>query len=769
MNNQNNTIEQGPSQFKLLGIYVDDLEIVEEINDKIKNYQYFNYQKVLEKGYFAFDNTYIFKEENGNITFTKSGQIDIYDINENLKISVNAIVGKNGSGKSTILEILMLMIYNLSIKKKVLHPTFPTKERASSNYRPYLKSSLYYLSNNIIRQLKFNITEDSIEHSINKISYSIYKDELFELIETNLWTDEIEESNIKNELYFNLNEFFYGIALNYSVFGLDNNKIGDWIQQLFHKNDGYQTPLVMNPYREDGNYFINKEIQLSIDRIITNIYSEDTPNLQISNDYKAEKVVFENLSEKQKIKINSILLPFFKYNDLEKTDEEERNEKKTESEDSLILELEQNNYSPNVTPLYFLENIRDLSDYTFDISKKDYLTYTDFFSYAISISENQKSIYDLFNKLGVNIFDFSQKNKQIINQIISYIIYKLYKTAYTYPEVFSGIIDYRTNILNEEYIFKKVFLDKSHITLKLRRAVLFLLSSEDIIKDVEFSGFGTVGKSNNYEKSDYILEIFTADKLLKYYAKIKKGKRKSVNEIVYTDSLTLIPPPIYDVQFSLKNIHTKKEVSISDLSSGELQMMLSIHCVLYHLKNINSVQLSDNIIKYNNVVVLLDEIELYFHPDYQRLYIDALLKLIERNQSNLKEINSIQFIFSTHSPFILSDIPSQNILKLKNGIPQPNDEKSNSFAANIHDLLNDDFFLKDGTMGEFARNKIKDILEKKVIEVDDLKIIDLIGDPFLKGVVLSKIKENMSIEAIDKEIERLNNLKINKRNDATNR
>lgn len=73
---------------------------------------------------------------------------------------------------------------------------------------------------------------------------------------------------------FRLNNFFYTIAVNYSLYAYNSNDIkseGDWLPGLFHKNDGYQTPLVLNPFRKDGNIDINNENHLVKARLIANL------------------------------------------------------------------------------------------------------------------------------------------------------------------------------------------------------------------------------------------------------------------------------------------------------------------------------------------------------------------------------------------------------------------------------------------------------------------------------------------------------------------
>ncbi len=60
-------------------------------------------------------------------------------------------------------------------------------------------------------------------------------------------------------------KFFFTIVTNYSIQSLnyeDYEEEGPWIQKLFHKNDGYSLPIVLNPYRHE--YGINTEIEAEL-------------------------------------------------------------------------------------------------------------------------------------------------------------------------------------------------------------------------------------------------------------------------------------------------------------------------------------------------------------------------------------------------------------------------------------------------------------------------------------------------------------------------
>ena len=101
----------------------------------------------------------------------------------------------------------------------------------------------------------------------------------------------------------------------------------------------------------------------------------------------------------------------------------------------------------------------------------------------------------------------------------------------------------------------------------------------------------------------------------------------------------------------------------------------------------------------------MDEVELYFHPDLQRKFVKLLVDAL--NNSTWSQIASINITLVTHSPFVLSDIPACNVLCLSRG--KVEDVYDRTFAANIHDLLNNTFILPD-TIGDLAKHHIVDFV-----------------------------------------------------------
>lgn len=143
----------------------------------------------------------------------------------------------------------------------------------------------------------------------------------------------------------------------------------------------------------------------------------------------------------------------------------------------------------------------------------------------------------------------------------------------------------------------------------------------------------------------------------------------------------------------------------------------------------------------NHYLLVLDEGDSNFHPEWSRKYMKLLIDWIPKILFRAK---SIQLVLTTHSPYVLSDLPSQNVytLKIENGNLKIEHPTNLTFGANIHDLLANEFFLEDGFMGEFAKGKIQtviDLLNEKDTEIINSinqkelwDTINMIGEEFLK-------------------------------------
>ena len=159
-----------------------------------------------------------------------------------------------------------------------------------------------------------------------------------------------------------------------------------------------------------------------------------------------------------------------------------------------------------------------------------------------------------------------------------------------------------------------------------------------------------------------------------------------------------------------------------------------------------------NLINYNRkeFIFVLDEPDNTLHPNWQKNFINKMIEIIERLEKK------VHFIITSHSPFLLSDLPKENIIFLEKGKQvYPFEDGKQTFGANIHTLLSHGFFMKDGLMGEFAKDKIDiaiDYLNKPKLSKKELEycenIIPIIGEPIIKRQ-LQKMLDSKRLKKID--------------------
>lgn len=224
------------------------------------------------KEFYYLCNDYRIENDGAKIVFASSNlkplDEDFFWIDDNHtgpRINLSAIVGMNGDGKSSLVEVFLRIINNFSI-----HYEF--NQNHPLQYTNVVCAECYFLHNGDF----YRIQEKDTEFSINKYQYS---DECYSMVETSISDDEIRKS------------FFYTLVSNYSVYAYNvddyhaeysDNKYSNpescWLHNIFNKNDGYQVPLSLHPYRDNGLIDINNESWLSMQRLLSIYLQSDKAN-----------------------------------------------------------------------------------------------------------------------------------------------------------------------------------------------------------------------------------------------------------------------------------------------------------------------------------------------------------------------------------------------------------------------------------------------------------------------------------------------------------
>lgn len=582
------------------------------------------------------------------------------------KINVQAIVGPNGSGKSSLLELIYRIINNFSA---LVERGMKRNGAWRLLFVEGLYAELYYVQDDHLYCISCRgndvvfIKDGQEERILRAYTYS-YKqgdDNRFKVKDMVKIADQLHYTIVTNYSLQSLVSADYqdevSLAPDKSGVFSPEQEGTVWISHLFHKNDGYLTPIVLNPFRDqNGNIDMTTEYRLTVYRLSALLLY-----------YRKRKGFFDD----------------YKLNDITYTFSPQVVYDKFELKGELISSQKQNAWNieefvrsnPNSTPTVILN-------------------------------------------------EFGYGNLKLDNNIAragaAYLVYKVLSIASKYPSYneYEGwsIKSFSKTTLTEKekeslkMLIGEIIKDKSHITVKVVQTINLL----NVIK----------------RHGSIVLEIDSFD--IDYYQGLI-GTPAVIGGSELHNIMYKLPPSFFTPTLTIKNPDNEDEpIEISKLSSGERQFLYTFSTYVYHIRNLLSVP--KRRVAYRHINLILDEAEICFHPEYQRLFLSRLIYMIKSLWLNRH--CAFNIIIATHSPFILSDIPRENILYLDKGKARNREDFISPLAANISDILYQSFFLNNGFIGEWARTKINDILKRKVswhqLSCEEIDFIEGIGDEYLK-------------------------------------
>ncbi|AHJ13474.1 AAA family ATPase [Sulfurospirillum multivorans] len=375
------------------------------------------------------------------------------------------------------------------------------------------------------------------------------------------------------------------------------------------------------------------------------------------------------------------------------------------------------------------------------------------------LSEDEKILSFIQNKLVFN----SYKRELHFYEIGAYITGNKDFLQLLNLDKLSGNTVFKDSMDLEEHFLKLLILFRlrEHFWDNEVGAVINSIKDEFNTKNFELSNCMKIFEViNPYDKKNHVYTKKNIQDILDKFEYLKneiwvEKKTNTISSIFKTSNELL--------NILLENINRTNYFNSKDstytyfsLSSGEREYISIFVAFIHHLKRVNK-NLS---VSENEFIFLFDEIDLGLHPNWQKNLIKDLIYFAKKNTNK-----KVQIIVTSHSPFILSDIPKENVIFLENGKQvYPNIE---TFGANIHTLLSHGFFMKDGLMGEFAKSKINEVIDylngkNSPITDDDeaQRYIRIIGEPIVKKQLqrmldskkLDKMKE---IDALKNQIESL--------------
>lgn len=589
--------------FRLLGIKM----LSPNDNDRYKGAQVF-YVSNMQKSLFGREDwIYFYKGvriADNKIELPNDFECDemLYSTNR-VSLSFCAIVGKNGTGKSTIVDMLIRILNNLSAAIIGEEETFNAAERLHFISDVYAELAVLIDNKIIIISCCGRLVE---------LKYYEGTSKAFKHTETKKILDWNGEEVIKNnpDEYETLKDLFYTIVCSYSMYAYnykdyfrEADKDGDiWLTGVFHKNDGYQTPIVIHPMRNGGMIDVPKENKLAKDRLLSMLFYKD----------EEEKFPFRYINDE--LEIMAICLPPLEYKKFSK------------------------------------ENIRR----TLGIKEKSRSDKT-FGKYYKAILQPWMDWIDLSMPKGVGKPE---------HQYIVYKTLKIISTYKKYNEVGGKLFGME---INEEFrnLLKRVIemmrKDTSHVTLKLRRCLFKLKFKLYVGKSRSLYNLDDAFAQANQNCNDTInqkewkvrlIDLLPPPTTEIHFQIVKKDKIKSNRaykdeDIIPFEGLSSgerqIAYTVSNLMYHLINIDSVSSKYLSDKKESQDKSLL----------------------KYKYVNIMLDEVEQYFHPDLQRRFLYYVKTAIDNIL--FESIKGINVMVVTHSPFVISDLPRKNILFLGKG------------------------------------------------------------------------------------------------------
>ena len=388
-----------------------------------------------------------------------------------------------------------------------------------------------------------------------------------------------------------------------------------------------------------------------------------------------------------------------------------------------------------------------------------------------------------------NILEFNNEIK-IVNDFFIPYYFKLEINKEFYfnlkelnEELFNKLFDFQNKVtkikknvnlsLNDIKLLNSIFyvldIDKQR-KYPLKKQYKISKAYSDILKKDNFEKKVNFFFSHNYddifdEKIKYIQHDF---KFIKF---LEDNEIDDIHNSIYIfnkeiEFLNALPNWM-DIK-----LYNEKNISFNDLSNGERFLIRFIFNLVFYLMKIKKE-------RFLFINILLDEIDLGLHPQWQKKFLNLILNIFKNYSIKLN------IILTSHSTFILSDLPKENIIFLEKGKQvYPFEDGKQTFGANIHTLLSHGFFMKEGLMGEFAKEKIQSIInyyeeikeltkeenkkqrdKEKAIYEKEYKtkfwqIQSIIGDDYLKQIIKNHLIEIEKIvlgndEAKKEEVKRL--------------
>lgn len=602
-------------------------------------------------------------------------------------ISIVGLVGKNGSGKSSLLDYLLMIINNAAYH--LLYDQY-SKDEQQPDLAYGIYAELYYETEDVVCRLKCRNTD---------VLYSTGG------IDIDLQTLE------QHERYRIASNLFYIVMCNFGSYSLNENDYvakskmnhfvskvnGDWLRQIFRLEQNYIFPICVTPGRINGNIDVNRVREDSVEKLIALMLFAKCRGYQFMEGYELSRFKYEydpTVRQNLTARLGSTARA-----------------KKVDVEDLTIIASSISQgwaIKMGCEELY----LSDLDD-----------------NHKGQPHEVLKMLLDYVGFETVHLCVYYEKFRRLFD-VVKY-VEAHQRSKEPYKQGFIKEID-------EEDLFEAIKYDHTNLSYGIRKCLKTIEEALKIgitkhpylvqrgsrgVEELKLNGERTL------EELLYLLPppVFRQDALLKK-----------------------VPPEKDDGRYSLEN-REAGDIQLSKLSSGEKQFIYSITTALFHIKNMDeSIALTKGI-RFRHVCIVFDEAELYYHPEYQQDFVFNLLRYLSwLRLSCIQSVQIIiathsPFILSDIAKEnILFMRDGENYRVRMTEEEAKEFAKFETFGANYYDLLRNGFFLRNQPMGRFAMMKIETLLKqiKEGNASDKLKRdVVKIADPIIRGYLLYEMDQ----------------------------
>lgn len=213
------------------------------------------------------------------------------------------------------------------------------------------------------------------------------------------------------------------------------------------------------------------------------------------------------------------------------------------------------------------------------------------------------------------------------------------------------------------------------------------------------------------------------DWIYRFDKELDKGREFAGSDIAFLNALSDAIPALKVIEIDRKNNEFTAEIQMAkdpqpywltyDMMSDGFKSMINIVAeIAYRCIELNGF-LGVDAVKKTPGIVMIDEVDLYLHPHWQK---HILLDL-------QTAFPMMQFIVTTHSPFIVQSVKSQNVITL-DGVKGIDDPNKRSIEEIVINEMNMDTVrsAKYNEMVEKAEEYYRLVKEEKADTPDALKV-----------------------------------------------